>query len=239
MRRHPSSTPRPRHSQPRLMARLMARTVHLALAVLVATTVGCHDGDDDCDQCGPVPPPVYVELEPNDSPLAPDRIGVVDAYSLLYVDGHVEAVPGIDIIDHIEFFSATRAVYDFRIDALSAYGDVDVTVYDPVADVVVGVFAVSGSVEFGRVVVHEANRPFQLIIEAYQYDTSWSLELVGDFYSGYLASTAGAGAGGFSRLDTSDEPAGLGDGQERSVEPDERAKVSPIEALLVPIDELR
>jgi hypothetical protein len=126
----------------------------------------------------------------------PDRIGVVDAYTLLYVDGHVEVVPGVDIVDHIEFLAATPAAFDFRIDALSAYGDVDVTVYDPVADVVVGVFAVSGSVEYGRVVVHQANRPFQLIIEAYQYDTFWSLELVGDFYSGFLASTSGPRAGG-------------------------------------------
>jgi hypothetical protein len=229
MRRLPFSNPRPGPS----------RFGQLALVALAATAAGCHedDWDDDCDHCGPPPPPSYVEIEPNDSPLTPDRISVVDAYTLLYVDGHVEVVPGVDIVDHIEFLSATPAAYDFRIDALSAYGDIDVTVYDPVADVVVGVFAVSGSVEFGRVVVHQANRPFQLIIEAYQYDTFWSLELVGDFYSGYLASTAGPGDGTLSRQETAGDAAPLGapaiDGDETST----LERVSPIEAFFIRPDE--
>jgi hypothetical protein len=234
MRRPPFSNPRPRPYH----------FGQLALAALAATMAGCSDDDsDDCDQCGPPPPPVYVELEPNDSPLMPDRIGVVDAFTLLYVDGHVEVVPGVDIVDHIEFLAASPAVFDFRIDALSAYGDIDVTVYDPVADVVVGVFAVSGSVEYGRVVVHQHNRPFQLIIEAYQYDTFWSLELVGDFYSGFLTSTSGPRDAHFSRQDTpsdsapfatsTDDSAGSRAG-EGAHEPE---RVSPIEAYFIRADE--
>jgi hypothetical protein len=226
MRRVPTAISRPRPSP----------IVPLALAALAATTAGCHDDDwdDDCDQCGPPPPAVYVELEPNDSPFTPDRIAVVDAYTLLYVDGHVEAVPGLDIVDHIEFLAATPAAFDFRIDAFSAYGDVDVTVYDPVADVVVGVFAVSGSVEVGRVIVHQSNRPFQLIIEAYQYDTEWSLELVGDFYSGY-ASTAGTGGARLSRQDTASEDELVDTGEDDAV----LERVSPIEVVMIRLDERR
>jgi prepilin-type processing-associated H-X9-DG protein len=178
----------------------------LVLAALAATATSCYDDDwdEECGSCGPPPPEVYQEIEPNDSPLFPDRIAVVDAYTFLYVDGHVEAV-GFDIVDHLEFHSATPATYDFRIDALSAHGDVDVTIYDPVADVIVGVYAFSGPVEAGRITVHQPDRPFQIIIEAYLVDTAWSLELVGGYYSGLARSAAGAGDEELSRQDTSDE----------------------------------
>jgi hypothetical protein len=195
---------------------LRPRAFVLAAFALAAT--GCDDGGHEhCDECGgPPPPPLYYELEPNDSPFTPDRIGVVDAFTLLYVDGHVQAV-GHDIVDHLEFLSATPATYDFRLDALSPFGDVDVLVYDPIADVVVGVFETSGSVELGRVIVHQPDRPFQLIIEAYLLDTAWSLELVGGFYSG-LARAAGGPLG----YDVS--PLDDAEGLER---------LSPIEVVLI------
>ncbi len=205
----------------------------LAFAALAATATGCHDGhgDDECGSCGPPPPAVYQEFEPNDSPFFPDRIAVVDAYTLLYVDGYVEAF-GFDIVDHLEFHSATPATYDFRIDALSAHGDVDVTIYDPVADVVVGVYAFSGPVEAGRITVHEPDRPFQIIIEAYVLDTAWSLELIGGYYSGLASSAAGSGDVGLSRQDTSaagESPEQLGaEGSDQG-----RRGVSPVEVELI------
>lgn len=205
----------------------------LALAALAATAAGCYDddGDDECGHCGPPPPPVYQEIEPNDSPFFPDQIGVVDPYTFLYVDGYVEAV-GFDIVDHLEFFSAVPATYDFRIDALSPGGDVDVTVYDPVADVIVGVYAFSGPVEAGRITVHQANRPFQIIIEAYLVDTAWSLELVGGYYSGITNLSAGSGDPSLSQQDSHDEADPSGADESGAG----KRGVSPIEVHLIPVE---
>ncbi|MEZ6013572.1 MAG: hypothetical protein R3F49_00530 [Planctomycetota bacterium] len=186
----------------------------LALGALAAGLQSCEVHTHEAHIPGPpAGPPVYRELEPNDSPAYPDFIGVVDPYTLLYVDGHVEAI-GFDIVDHIEFLSASPAAYDFRVDALSAYGDVDVTIYDPIAGLVVAEYFFSGPYEVGRVIVHEPNRPFQIIIEAYGVDTEWSLELVGRPYGGLLRQAAG------SRDDEGFEaPAG--------------AQGSPIEAVVI------
>lgn len=175
-------------------------------AVLAATLVGCGAHSHGHNDPGPPPgPPVYREIEPNDSVAFPDRIGLVDRYSFLYVEGHVEAY-GWDIRDHIEFLSTGVAAYDFRIDALSYYGDVDVTIYDPIAGVVVAEYFFSGPYEVGRVLVHEPNRPFQIIVEAYGVDTEWSLELIGVPYPGHwrapgegdAADSEGAGGRGSS-----------------------------------------
>ncbi len=169
----------------------------LSLVALLATALaaaGCGHGHTSHVPPPPSGPPVFVELEPNDSPLQPDFIGLVDRFTLLYVRGFVEAF-GFDLYDHIEFESVAPATYDFRVDARSAFGDVDVFVYDPLAGVIVGEYTSSGPSEFGRVVVHQHGRPFQLIVSAYGFDTSWEIELIGRPYTGYLAATGGGGEG--------------------------------------------
>lgn len=204
-------------------------------ALLALPLASCHDGDGDCSHCEPPPPPpapVYEEIEPNDSPYFPDRLGVVDRYTLLYVDGHVEAI-GLDVVDHLEFHSATPATYDFRVDAWSAYGDVDVTVYDPLADVVVGVFAVSGPYELGRVVVHQPDRPFQLILEAYLHDTYWTVELAGGPYSGFGALTAGAGGAQGADESEADELTRFAQPGAGGSDDAAAASVSPIEVIFI------
>jgi len=202
-----------------------------ALAVALATLgAGCGGGHSHHSHVpAPQGPPVYYELEPNDSPEFPDRIGPVDRLTHLFVDGFVQAI-GFDIVDHIEFHSVYPAVYQFRVDALSPYGDVDVTVYDPVAGVVVGEYFFSGSYEVGEIVVHQADRPFQLIIEAYGYDTDWSLELVGYPYSGFNLT-----GGGSTVTATS---SGLADEDAQQVE-GATPRVSPIEARIVERDEMK
>lgn len=123
-------------------------------------------------------PDVFVEIEPNDSPNFPDFVAVLDRYSWLEVEGDVQAV-GFDIVDHIEFEAAEPMELDFTLTAFGAFGDVDVTIYDPIDNVVLGTYATSGSTEFGTIVVHEAGRPFQFVIEAFDTDSPWVLEIEG------------------------------------------------------------
>jgi len=192
----------------------MRRPTLAALFASALAAAGCGHGHTSHVPPPPAGPPVYDELEPNDSPLHPDFIGFVDRFTLLYVYGHVQAF-GFDLYDHIEFESVAPATYDFRVRALSAFGDVDVFVYDPLAGVIVGEYTASGPSEYGRVVVHQHGRPFQLIVSAYGYDTRWELELVGRPYTGYLAATGGPGLG-----PDADDSAGAG----------EDGGLSPIEA---------
>jgi hypothetical protein len=126
----------------------------------------------------PTPQPDYfVELEPNDSPDFPDFVGILDDRSFLVVDGYVEAI-GFDIVDHIEFESDRPIEIDFTLEAFGAFGDVDVSIYDPVADQIVGTFATSGRYETGTLIIHESGRPFQFVIDAFDTNSDWSLELV-------------------------------------------------------------
>lgn len=205
------------------------RARSLGLAALGALAGGCGDGSHYHHNPGPPPgPPVYAELEPNDSPYYPDRIGYVDPYTLLYVDGHVEYV-GFDIVDHIEFISERPAAYDFRIDALSPFGDVDVTIYDPLAGVVVAEYFFSGPTEWGRIVVHDYNRPFQIIVEAYGLDTFWSLELAGAPYP--FLREAGEGESGLSEAESVSQLDARGSDEDNELAARAVATASPIEAL--------
>ena len=169
------------------MSPLLRLQAPLALSLAVLPACGSRTSHVSV----PVPsgPPVYVEREPNDSPAFPDYIGPVNNHTLLYVEGHVEAI-GFDVVDHIEFLSVEPAAYDFHLQALSPFGDVDVTIYDPIDNLVVAEYFFTGPVEFGRVVVHQPNRPFQFIIEAYGVDTEWELELVGAPYTGFRVPAA-------------------------------------------------
>lgn len=137
-------------------------------------------------------PAVFVELEPNDSPAFPDFIGVLQDLDHVIVEGYVEAI-GFDVVDHIEFEAAHPLEIDFTALALSPGGDVDVTIYDPIAGQVLGTYAVSGDYEAGTIVVHEAGRPFQFIIEAWGVATDWDLELITYPYCGTCLAPSGDG----------------------------------------------
>ena len=139
----------------------------------------------------PAPQPdFFTELEPNDSPDFPDFVGILDDRSFLVVDGFVEAV-GFDIVDHIEFESDRPIEIDFTLEAFGAFGDVDVSIYDPIAGQIVGTFASGGRFETGTLIIHDPGRPFQFIIEAFDTDSPWSLELIA--YPHACACRTGAG----------------------------------------------
>lgn len=148
-----------------------------------------------------VPPPappgpdLFTEIEPNDFPDFPDFVAVVDQLSYLAVQGSVQFI-GNDIVDHIEFEAAEPMELDFYLDPLTLGGDVDVSIFDPLTGQVLSTYAFDGP-EFGTLVIHEAGRPFQFVIEAFGGDSAWDLELVGFPYFGRTAASGdGDTAGG-------------------------------------------
>ena len=155
---------------------LLRTSIFLGAALAVTFFAGCGHVTHVGGPSGPAPDR-FQELEINDSPALADFVTVMDSRSFLVIDGHVEAI-GVDVVDHIEFESSEPIEIDFFLEAFGPYGDVDVSIYDPIADEVLATYAVSGSFESGTIVVHEPWRPFQFVIDAYIEDAAWSLELV-------------------------------------------------------------
>ncbi|MEE2941096.1 MAG: hypothetical protein VX460_11965 [Planctomycetota bacterium] len=133
----------------------------------------------------PTGPVIYAEIEPNDFPDFPDFVSVLDRQSHLAVQGSVGAF-GFDVVDHIEFQAAEPMELDFYLEPLTAFGDVDVSIYDPISGLVLNTYAFTGG-ESGTIVIHEAGRPFQFVITAFGFASDWDLELLGYPYFGRRA----------------------------------------------------
>lgn len=168
---------------------LRQTTLVLGAIVVIALASSCRRITHTPNS--PPGPALFQEIEPNDSPLFPDFVAVLDSSSFLAVQGSVEAV-GFDIVDHIEFEADRPLEVDFYLEALSPFGDVDVSIYDPVDDVIVGTYAFSGPTEFGTLIIHEPGRPFQFVIEAFDSDTLWDLELITYPSIGFLLEGGGS-----------------------------------------------
>jgi hypothetical protein len=211
---------------PALPAALKSSAAVLAAVLAASFLTGCERRTHV--YAPPAPQPDYfTELEPNDSPGFPDFVGYLDQSSFVVVEGHVEAF-GFDIVDHIEFETNDVIEIDFTLEALGPYGDVDVTIYDPIANQIVGTYATDGRYETGTLIIHEAGRPFQFIIEAFDTDTSWSLELIG--YPHGCACRTGSGVTG-SGVTGSSKSADSEDGSDLDANVSERATaLSPIVA---------
>ncbi|MEM8713870.1 MAG: hypothetical protein AAGG01_23245, partial [Planctomycetota bacterium] len=180
----------------------LKRSTAVLAAVLAASFLTGCERTRSVHVPAPPQPDRFTERAPNDSPDFPDFVGILDDRSFLVVDGYVEAV-GFDIVDHIEFETDRPIEIDFTLQAYGAYGDVDVTIYDPIADEIVGTYATGGSYEAGTLIIHEPGRPFQFIIEAFVEDTAWSLELIA--YPHGCACRTGAPDEGSSSLGTDHE----------------------------------
>ncbi len=167
---------------------LRQTTLVLGAIALIALASGCRRVSHIPDT--PPGPVLFLEIEPNDSPDFPDFVAVLNSSSFLAVRGSVEAV-GFDIVDHIEFEANQPIEVDFYLEALSPFGDVDVSIYDPIDNVIVGTYAFSGPSEFGTIVIHEPGRPFQFVIEAFDSNTVWDLELTTYPSAGFLTDGPG------------------------------------------------
>jgi len=123
-------------------------------------------------------PDSYVELEPNDTPSLADFVAITDSATFLTVEGHVQAI-GFDVVDHLEFEACEPMELRFFLEAHAPFGDVDVSVYDPIDQVILGTYASGGPTEIGTLLIHEPGRPFQFVIDAFVEDTPWCLMLEG------------------------------------------------------------
>ena len=176
--------------------RSIPRSFRQSVLVLGAVlAVACASGCGSSTHVHVPPPPptgpvIYVELEPNDFPDFPDFISVLDRRSHLAVQGSVEAF-GFDVVDHIEFQAAEPMELDFYLEPLTAFGDVDVSIYDPLTGFVLNTYAFTGG-ESGTIVIHEAGRPFQFVITAFGGPSDWDLELVGYPYFGRRSDSPGS-----------------------------------------------
>lgn len=150
-------------------------------------------------------PDSFVELEPNDTPSLADFVAVTDSLTYLTVDGHVQAI-GFDVVDHLEFEACEPMELRFFLEAHAPFGDVDVSIYDPIDQVILGTYASGGPTETGTLLIHEPGRPFQFVIDAFIEDTSWCLQLEG--FPAHLGAEAPArpGAGPAPGLATGLEP---------------------------------
>lgn len=206
-----------------LPSSLRRTTLCLGAALAALALTGCGHTHYSSGPGAPRPD-TYVELEPNDTPFLADFVSIVDPSTFLVVDGHVEAI-GVDIVDHIEFEASEPVEIDFVLEAFGPFADVDVSIYDPIADVILATYTTSGPIETGTIVVHEPGRPFQFVIEAYLEDASWSLELVG--FEHACGCNAPAGMEGPGEV----EAPGLAPAESDSNGDDEDAELPPIVAL--------
>lgn len=194
-------------------ASLRRSTLILGLALVAGCLVSCRTADDDHfhdDDDDDRPLESFTEIEPNDSPDFPDFIGFIDRDVYLDVDGSVEAV-GIDIVDHIEFEPVEPMEIDFVLESFGPFADVDVSIYDPIDDVIVGTYATDGRIESGTIIVHDFDRPFQFVIEAFDTDSDWLLTIEGYPYGGWLTEGEGDGDGAAAM----DSPTERGAAEER------------------------
>ena len=191
----------------RSIPRSLRQSVLVLGAVLaVACTSGC--GSSTHVHVPPPPPTgpvVYIEIEPNDFPDFPDFVSVLDRRSHLAVQGSVEAF-GFDVVDHIEFQAAEPMELDFYLEPLTAFGDVDVSIYDPLTGFVLNTYALAGG-ESGALVIHEGGRPFQFVITAFGAASDWDLELLGYPYFGRRSDPSGSDGGTDAADPTSREAA--------------------------------
>ena len=149
----------------------------LVLLAGMVTTVGCAGGTGhDHGGGGYSGPPVYGELEPNDSPWEPDYLGGMNLFSHMIVEGHVEAV-GWDLVDHFEIQADEPIGIEFCLHADHPYADIDLCLFDPDSGLIVGCWDSPWSPEEGLFSLDWPGKRVVLVVEAWGVDTSYSLEL--------------------------------------------------------------
>jgi len=148
----------------------MRRIIALPLALLTAChSHHSHGGDDVV--------PVFFETERNDDPLTANHFGLLRPGDHFFIDGFVRD----DLADPFDGFAFTAEEplhVDFQLFIGNAQADLDVCLYDPAIDETVACFATSDDPERGGVDVFAGGLDFQLVVESFVGDASYSLEIV-------------------------------------------------------------
>ena len=152
------------------------------ISLLLATTlVGCERHGHNGGPSTPPGPPVFFEIEPNDSPYEGDFIGYTDSYSHLIVEAHLDAAPApfYDEYDHFEFVSDEPAEYEFWVDPEKPWVDMAVGVFDLDIGEMVLWWDSASQVEYGSFIVHDPGKRYVMVITSYGDDGYYDLELAG------------------------------------------------------------
>lgn len=149
----------------------------LLLTGLLAV-VGCAGGHGEPGYGGGHHgPPIYDELEPNDSPWDPDYMGPVNILSNFIVEGHVEAI-GFDQLDNFEIQATEPVAIWFTLHGDHPMADLDLCLFDPDSGQVVACFDGPWNPEEGYFTLDWPGKRVVLMVEAYLVDTSYSLEIL-------------------------------------------------------------
>ena len=146
---------------------------------LVFGTLACHDhGDDHHGGGGHIGPDVFDEREPNGSAWNADWIGGFDRDSHILIRGSIDD-GGPDLYDGFAFVARESCTVDFSLYGFVHGSDLDIAVYDPFYDEFVEFWETPYNPEEGAFVVLDAGQEFHLVINSFQYDTDYDLELWG------------------------------------------------------------
>lgn len=144
----------------------------LAAVCALAALAGCH-GSAHVEVGSPAEP-VYVEVEANDDADSANWFGVLAPGDRVHVEGTVRD-DAFDPQDGFAFDAAGSIVVDFALDADCGCADLDVWVYDPIADAFVGVFDSPHDPERGTLTVHD--QPFHLVVVSSGGDAAYHLDV--------------------------------------------------------------
>jgi hypothetical protein len=141
---------------------------------------------------------VFREREPNDSAAGPDYLTQLYAGDSIEITGHVDD-GCCDPFDGFAIDAGEALELQFELIAHDGWSDLDLCIYDPVADVFLACFESPGDVEYGSVAI---GGPAELHLVVRSWSGSSHYSLFVDAYAlpgGYLASTAPADpSGGWS-----------------------------------------
>lgn len=163
---------RARARRPLSAARLGAALLSTAPLILIGC--GVHGAGT-----GYGGPPVFNETEPNGNSDHPDFFGGVDGFSHFVIEGSVDAF-GPDWLDGFAFVAEEPITFSFELHASSGFADIDAFLYDPVLGQTIAWFDSEWNPEVGSFSILEPGKEFHLVIETYDADTSYSLEIWAD-----------------------------------------------------------
>jgi hypothetical protein len=193
---------------PRPASRLFhSATAPLLFGLLALSSSACrghhHDRDDSNNG-----PPVHHEREPNGSAFNADWVGYFNTGSHLIVKGHIQE-GGPDTYDGFAFVAREACTVTFSLYGLRSGADLDLAVYDPFIDEFVDFWETPYNPEQGAFVVLDEGQEFHLVVNSFQYDSDYELELWGSApVYGPSQAAPGSGASSSGNLRTSERPAG-------------------------------
>jgi len=155
------------------MRRALTVSSALLLGVLAAC---CDDCDDDCDDCDSNDPVVFFEVERNDDPLTANYFGVLYPGDHFFIDGFIQD-GGFDPLDGFAFTAGQPLHVDFQLFIDDLDDDLDVYLYDPQLDAIVGAWETEANPERGGVDVFTGNLDFHLAIASFRGSSNYSLEI--------------------------------------------------------------